>query len=82
MVRNSIRWVADRLKDVFYDPTNTHLDPGRLISYVAVGMLLIALRHNMLMKLEIPIDKLGQGLAVILTALVVYVYHDRKQNGS
>jgi hypothetical protein len=77
-----IHWIIDRLKDVFYDPTNTHLDAGRLIAYSAVAMIAVALKHNMLMKLEIPIDKLGQGLAVILTALVIYVYHDRKQNGS
>lgn len=70
------------LKDIFYDPTNDHLDNGRLLAYACIGILYVAVRHNMLLKAEIHLDQLGTGLAAILTALVVYVYHDRKSNGS
>jgi hypothetical protein len=37
---------------------------------------------NMHIHKEIALSDLGTGMAAILTALVVYVYHDRKTNGS
>lgn len=69
-------------KDLFYDSNNEHLDNGRVIAFAALSLLAVAVEHNMKLKLEIHLDQLGQGLGVVLTALVVYVWHDRKQNAA
>lgn len=75
------RWIAARLKDLFYDPSNEHLDNGRCIVAVSIVTLVSAVAWNMHLHKEIELSQLGTGLAAILTALVVYLYHDRKQNG-
>lgn len=75
------RWIASRLKDLLYDPTNTHLDNGRVIVALSLGVLVSSVAWNMHLRKEIELAQLGSGLAAILTALVVYLYHDRKQNG-
>lgn len=67
-------------KDLFYDSTNTYLDSGRVISAVSLFTLVGATVWNMHLHKEISLSELGTGMAAILTALVVYVYHDRKQN--
>jgi hypothetical protein len=74
-------WIKDRLKDLFYDPSNQHLDNGRCIVAVSIATLVGAVGWNMHLHKEIELSQLGTGLAAILTALVVYLYHDRKQNG-
>jgi len=81
-LHKTFEWISERLKDVFYDSNNGHLDNGRCLAYIFAALLVVAVRHNMLLKLEIPLDKLGEGMAAILSALVIYVYHDRRTNGS
>lgn len=73
-----VRW----FKDIFYDSTNTHLDSGRCIAYFALFNLIGAALWNMHLHKEINLSEYGMGLGTVLTALVVYVYHDRKQNAS
>jgi hypothetical protein len=76
------RWIADRLKDLLYDSNNGHLDNGRCIAALSLMTLIGATVWNMHIHKEIALSDLGTGMAAILTALVVYVYHDRKTNGS
>jgi hypothetical protein len=71
------RW----FKDLFYDSTNTHLDVGRVICAVTLALLADAVFWNMYLRQPINLSELGTGEGVILTALVAYIYHDRKQNG-
>lgn len=70
------------IKDLLYDSTNTHLDNGRLIAFLSLGALVIAAGWNMHLHKEINLSEFGTGMAAILTALVVYVFHDRKTNDS
>lgn len=69
-------------KDLFYDSTNEHLDSGRCIAFVSLLTIIGATSWNMHLHKEISLSELGTGMAAILTALVVYIYHDRKNNGS
>jgi hypothetical protein len=72
------RWIRDRLKDLLYDSTNEHLDNGRCIAALSLFTLVGATIWNMHLRKEIELSQLGVGLSAILTALVVYVYKDRK----
>jgi hypothetical protein len=74
-------WIAERLKDLFYDATNNHLDNGRCIAYLALVSLIGAAGWNMHLHKEINLAEFGAGLSGVLTALVIYIYHDRKVNG-
>lgn len=76
------RWIGQRLKDLFYDPTNEHLDSGRCVVASSIATLVGSVVWNMHLHKEINLNELGVGLAAILTALVVYLYHDRKTNGT
>jgi hypothetical protein len=80
---NALRWIAERLKDLLYTPGNDHLDVGRVTALGASALLTGAAIYNM--TLHEPIDLgpggLGGGLAGILTAAVIYIYHDRKDGG-
>jgi hypothetical protein len=78
----ALRWIADRLKDLLYDPTNTHLDPGRCIAMASLLSLIGAATWNMHLRLEIKLNEFGLGLSGVLTALVVYIYHDRKDSNA
>lgn len=75
------KWISARLKDLFYDASNEHLDNGRCVVAASLSTLIGAVVWNMHLHKEIGLSELGTGLAAILTALVVYLYHDRKQNG-
>lgn len=77
--RSILRWVADRLKDLLYDPGNNHLDNGRVMAFVATAALLAGEIHNILLKQAIDLGPggLGGGLGAVLTAAVVYVIKDR-----
>ena len=75
-------WLVDRLKDVFYDASNNHLDIGRCLAYWAMLTLVGATVWNMHMHLEIKLGELGAALTAVLGGLVAYIYHDRKTNGS
>lgn len=76
------RLLKQWLKDLVYDSTNSHLDNGRCIAFVSIATLVSAVTWNMHLKQPINLSELGVGLSAILTALVVYVYKDRKQNAS
>ena len=76
------RWISQRFKDLLYDATNEHLDNGRVIAFVSVVSLIGSASWNMHLHKEIDLSAFGTGLATVLTALVVYVYHDRKTNDS
>lgn len=80
--RSILRWVADRLKDLLYDPGNNHLDNGRLMAFVATAALLAGEIHNILLKQPIDLGPggLGGGLGAVLTAAVVYVIKDRSSS--
>lgn len=69
-LRNLFRWVGERLKDVFYDTDNEHLDGARVIAYVAIVAELAAVRHNMILRQAIDLGPggLGGGLTGILGA--------------
>jgi hypothetical protein len=71
-------WIGERLKDLFYDPANDHLDSGRCIAWISLATLLSAVVWNMHLHQSINLTELGTGLSVILTALVVYVFKDRQ----
>jgi len=68
--RRILRWIATRLKDVFYDTDNEHLDGARVIAYVAILSELWAVKHNMQLKQPIDLGPggLGGGLTGILGA--------------
>jgi hypothetical protein len=80
-MRRMFNWIGRRLKDLFYDPTNEHLDNGRCVVALSLTTLIGAVIWNMHLRKEINLSELGVGLAAILTALVVYLYHDRKTDG-
>lgn len=82
MVFRALRWIRDRLKDLFYGANNEHLDVGRVIAALSLSSLIGAAAWNMHLHKEISLSEFGTGLAAVLTALVVYVHYDRKQNGS
>jgi hypothetical protein len=75
-------WIAERLKDLLYGPGNSHLDIGRVTALGAAFLLTGATVWNMILKQPIDLGPagLGGGLAGILTAAVVYIYHDRKSD--
>jgi hypothetical protein len=74
------RWFAERLKDLFYDPTNTKLDSGRVLGWIAATTLIAAAGWNVHLGREIDLTATGfpGGLTAVLGALVVYMVHDRK----
>ena len=79
----AFRWIAERLKDLLYDPTNEHLDPGRCAAWVGIALVFLATIHNVHHKEPIDLGPTGipGGLAALLGALQFYLYHDRKASG-
>jgi hypothetical protein len=75
-----LRTLKNWLKDLLYDSTNDHLDNGRFIAFLSLITMISATCWNIHLKQEIKLNDLGNGLGVVLTALVIYVYHDRKLN--
>lgn len=73
------RWISERLKDLFYGPGNSNLDHGRVTAFLSFATIVAGLVHNI--RLGQPIDLgpagLPGGLALVLGALVVYLYKDR-----
>jgi hypothetical protein len=69
-IKRTFRWIAERLKDIFYDTDNEHLDGARVIAYVAILSELWAVKHNMQLKQPIDLGPggLGGGLTGILGA--------------
>lgn len=79
----ALRWIGARLKDLFYDPTNTHLDGGRVAGWVTILSLIGAAVWNIHLGKEIDIGPGGfpAGLTMLLGAAAVYLIKDRQQNG-
>ena len=79
---NVMRWLGERLKDLLYDATNDHLDPGRVLGWIAALSLVWAAAWNMHLGKEIDLGATGfpGGLAALLGALVLYILKDRKQS--
>lgn len=77
----ALRWIGERLKDLFYDPTNTKLDTGRVAAWLSIALFVSAVRWNMHLQKPIELDKLATGLTIILGACVVYLIKDRQQAG-
>lgn len=69
-LRRILRWIATRLKDVFYDTDNEHLDGARVLAYLTIFVELRATGHNMALGKEIDLGPggLGGGLTGILGA--------------
>lgn len=77
-----LRWLAERLKDLFYDATNGHLDPGRVTGWIITASVLGAAAWNVHLGKEIDLGVSGYpgGLAALLGALAAYIIYDRKQS--
>lgn len=75
-------WIKERLKDIFYDATNAHLDIGRCLAYLALLSLVGSAGWNMHLGKEINLSEYGAGLTAVLGGLQFYIYHDRKTNGN
>lgn len=78
-----LHWLAERLKDLLYDPTNTHLDPGRVAGWVTILTVIGAAVWNVHLgqPIDVGVSGLPGGLGALLTAAVVYLIKDRKQAG-
>lgn len=76
----ALRWLAERLKDLFYDPTNTHLDPGRVAAWASIGVLFVAAGWNVHLGKEIDLGATGfpAGLTALLGVAIIYITKDRK----
>lgn len=79
----ALHWLADRLKDLFYDPTNTHLDPGRVAGWVTIVSVVGATVWNVHLgqPIDLGVGGLPGGLASLLGAAVIYLIQDRKRSG-
>lgn len=75
------RWIAERLKDLLYDPTNTYLDPGRVGAWLMILSLLGAVGWNIHLGKEIDLSATGfpAGLAALFAATVIYLTKDRNR---
>jgi hypothetical protein len=75
------RWIAERLKDLFYDPTNTRFDIGRGMGVAAFGYLIRATEVNIHNHVSLDLGPTGLpgGLATVLGAAAAYVIYDRKR---
>lgn len=62
------RWIADRLKDLFYGPGNGYADLARILAFVGLMAEVGALLWNISLGKEIDLVGLGGGIAAILTA--------------
>lgn len=74
-LRAVFRWVAARLKDLFYGPGNTYLDLGRIISTAVAIALIGAQLWNIHLGKEIDLGPggLGGGLAALITAIAALI---------
>lgn len=66
-----LRWIAARLRDLFYGPGNTYLDLGRVVGFIAALALIGSAFWNMHLGKEIELGPagLGGGLAAVVGAI-------------
>lgn len=63
------RWLADRLKDLFYTVGNEHLDLARVCTGIFTGLVTFAVYWNAIrLQKEIDLNGLLTGLAAFATA--------------
>lgn len=76
-----LRWIAERLKDLFYDPSNSYLDPGRVAAWIVILALLGAAGWNIHLHQEIDLSATGfpAGLTALFGATVLYLTKDRNR---
>lgn len=74
-LRRLLRWIGNRLKDLFYSTDNLGMDLARILVTFAVSGELAALYHNMRLHTAIDLgpNGLGGGMAAILTAGAAYL---------
>lgn len=82
-LRSILRWIAERLKDLFYSPGNKRLDNGRVAAFFAFALMLVAVAQNIRIGAAIDVGPtgLGGGLAAVLAAAEYYLFKDRAQRG-
>jgi hypothetical protein len=74
-IRRFFRWLADRIKDLFYGPGNMYLDLGRILATVTAVALVGAQLWNIYLGKEIDLGPggLGGGLAAVITAIAALI---------
>lgn len=79
-VRSILRWIVERLKDLFYSPGNKRLDNGRVAAFLAFALMIGAVAQNIRIGAAIDVGPagLGGGLAAVLAAVEIYLVRDRK----
>jgi hypothetical protein len=77
----ALRWITERLKDLLYDPTNAHLDPGRVAGWLSILTIIAAAGWNIHLgkEIDLGVSGLPGGLGALLTAAVIYLIKDRQQ---
>lgn len=82
-IKRAGRWIAERLKDLLYNPGNRKLDNGRVAVFLAFGMMIGAVAQNVRIGAAIDVGPagLGGGLAAVLAAAEFYLFKDRAQRG-
>lgn len=68
-----LRWLANRLKDLFYGPGNVHLDLGRVVSFIVSLAPVGAAIWNARLGKEINLQDFGLGIAAVVTACAVLI---------
>jgi hypothetical protein len=70
-----VRWLAARLKDLFYGPGNAYLDLGRILATAVALALIGAQLWNIYLGKEIDLGPggLGGGLAAVITAIAALI---------
>ncbi len=81
-LKKTWKWISERIKDLLYDPTNKHLDNGRMVGHACIVLFGAAVIHNLRLKEAIDLQAMGTGLSLLVGALVIYILKDRQQNGS
>lgn len=69
----ALRWIGERLKDLFYGPANIALDLGRVIGFATAASLIGAAGWNAFLGEPIDLMAYGTGLAAVVGAIAALV---------
>lgn len=73
-MRRALRWIAERLKDLFYSVGNEHLDLARLIGALFAGLAAFSLFWNSLhLGREIDLAAFLGGLTALAGGIAVMI---------
>lgn len=73
-MRRALRWIAERLKDLFYSVGNEHLDLARLIGALFAGLAAFSLFWNSLhLGKEIDLAAFLGGLTALAGGIAVMI---------